>query len=359
MNRGVDVAAGPWEASVMTTLMPAEWAPHDACWLAFPYITDEWQGHLAGAQSDIAAFARALVAAGERVELLVRDEALEQVARGLIGELRDVRYHRGPYGDCWVRDTGCVFVHETRDSASQATLGARSFMFDSWGGKFDMPGDPEVSLRMAGLADVPAERAAFVLEGGGIETDGQGTFLVTECVVARNPGWTRQSAAAELARTLGANVVHFVDGLLLNDHTDGHIDTLARFIAPGKVMCMAPRDDQDPNRAGLLQVIASLEGLRDARGEVLEVITVPSPGPVIIDDFLTPASYCNFYIANRAVLLPAYGVPGDELARAALAPHFPDHEMVLVPTRGLIVGGGGLHCASQQQPTAPRVEGAG
>lgn len=326
--------------------MPAEWAPHDACWLAFPHIADEWQGHLANAQSDIAAFARALVAGGERVELLVRDAAVEQTARAWIGELPEVRYHQGPYGDCWVRDTGCVFVTE-----ADGSFGARSFIFDSWGGKFDMPGDSEVSLRMAGLAGVPAQRADFVLEGGGIETDGLGTFLVTECVVARNPGWTRETAAQELGRTLGAKVVHFVEGLLLNDHTDGHIDTLARFVAPGKVMCMAPRDASDPNREGLQAVIDSLRGLRDARGEVLEVVTVPSPGAVVIDDFLTPASYCNFYIANRAVLLPAYGVPGDELARAALAPHFPDHDVVLVPTRGLIVGGGGLHCASQQQPT--------
>ena len=106
----------------MTTLtMPAEWAPHDACWLAFPYLADEWQGHLANAQSDIAAFARALVAAGERVELLVRDEAVQQLAQALIGELPGVRYHLGPYGDCWVRDTGCVFVEEANGS-----FGARS-----------------------------------------------------------------------------------------------------------------------------------------------------------------------------------------------------------------------------------------
>jgi agmatine deiminase len=334
-----------------TPIMPAEWAPHDACWLAFPYIADEWQGHLAGAQSDIASFARALVAAGERVDLLVRDDAVEQTARALIGDLPGVRYHQGPYGDCWVRDTGCVFVQE-----ANGRFGARSFIFDSWGNKYDMPGDPGVSLRMASLAGVPAQRADFVLEGGGIETDGQGTFLVTDCVVSRNRGWTRETAAQELGRTLGAKVVHFVEGLLRNDHTDGHIDTLARFVAPGKVMCMAPRDAEDPNREGLQAVIDSLRSLRDARGEVLEVITVPSPGPVVIDNFLTPASYCNFYIANRAVLLPAYGVPGDELARAALAPHFPAHEVVLVPTRGLIVGGGGLHCASQQQPT-PRPSG--
>jgi agmatine deiminase len=357
----------------MITTMPAEWAPHDACWLAFPHLADEWQGHLANAQSDVAAFARALVAAGERVELLVRTPELEQAARALIGDLAEVRYHQVAYGDCWVRDTGCVFVFErgsadgaasTASTASTATLGARSFVFDSWGGKFDMPGDPDVSMQMAALASVPAQRSEFVLEGGGIETDGLGTFLVTDCVVARNPGWTRETAAQELTRALGAKVVHFVDGLLLNDHTDGHIDTLARFIAPGKVVCMAPRDDRDPNGGVLLEVIASLEGKRDARGEPLEVVTIPSPGAVIIDDFLTPASYCNFYIANRAVLLPAYGVPGDALAQAALAPHFPDHDVVLVPTRGLIVGGGGLHCASQQQPSPPdaggteRTEGA-
>ncbi|MCB9629488.1 MAG: agmatine deiminase family protein [Sandaracinaceae bacterium] len=343
----------------MTTMMPPEWAPHDACWLAFPHLAVEWQGHLEQAQADIAAFARALVAAGERVELLVHTEAVEQAARALVGDVAEVRYHRVPYGDCWVRDTGCVFVTEPDPQApGQQRLAARSFVFDSWGGKFDMPGDPEVSMKMAELAEVPAQRAEFVLEGGGIETDGLGTFLVTDCVVDRNRGWTRETAAQELMRTLGAKVVHFADGLLQNDHTDGHIDTLARFIAPGKVVCMAPRDDRDPNGGVLLEVIASLEGKRDARGEPLEVVTIPSPGAVIIDDFLTPASYCNFYIANRAVLLPAYGVPGDELARAALAPHFPDHEVVLVPARGLIVGGGGLHCASQQQPSAPRAEGA-
>jgi agmatine deiminase len=334
--------------------MPAEWAQHDACWLAFPYISDEWSGHLAQAQSDIAMFARALVAAGERVELLVRNDGVQAIARANIGDLPNLRYHQLPYGDCWVRDTGCIFVEEVTHQgghSSASELAARSFVFDGWGGKYDMLGDPEVSTHMAHQAGVQCDRASFVLEGGAIETDGLGTFLVTQCVVDRNPEWSRDTARGWLQESLGAKVCHFIDGVLRNDHTDGHIDTLARFVAPGRVVCMAPKGKDDPNYDALTAVIQSLEGKRDSRDELLEVVTIPSPGAVMIDDFLTPATYCNFYIANDAVLVPAYGVPGDEVARAALEPFFPERDVVLVPARGLIVGGGALHCASQQQPS--------
>jgi agmatine deiminase len=255
-----------------------------------------------------------------------------------------------PYGDVWLRDTGPLFVTRSGEVA------AARFCFDGWGGKYLMEGDAELAARLIALAGLRGAAFDFVLEGGAVEVDGDGTVLTTrQCLLgsARNPGLDQAALEARLCWALGASHVVWLDRGLANDHTDGHIDTLARFVAPGVVTCMEPAPG-DPNRSALDGVIADLREARTAGGERLEVITVPSPGTV--EDAagnLMPASYMNFYVANTAVVVPTYGVAADDAAVHAIAAMFPGRRAVAVDGKPVVVGGGAFHCSTQQQPSTP------
>lgn len=330
--------------------MPAEWAPHTAVWTAWPHDPDQWLEGLAAPQRALMDMVAAIVdldgatPRGERVELLVRDADDEAAARALLGKaVAGVRFHRARYGDVWLRDTGPIFV--TRPGE----LSAARFKFDGWGGKYLMKGDPEVSARVMGWAGVHGAAFDFVLEGGAIEVDGEGLLLTTkQCLLggARNPGLDQAALDARLRWALGVERIVWLDRGLENDHTDGHIDTLARFIAPGVVACMEPGRD-DPNRDALLGIISDLEAAK------LEVLTVPSPGAV--EDAagnLMPASYMNFYLANTTVVIPTYGVDADHRAVSAIAAMFPGRRAVALDGKSVVVGGGAFHCSTQQQPVA-------
>ena len=330
--------------------MPAEWAPHSAVWTAWPHDPEQWLEGLAAPQRALMAMVAAIVdldgdrPRGERVELLVRDAADEAAARALLGKAAvGVRFHQAHYGDVWLRDTGPIFV--TR----RGEVSAARFRFDGWGGKYLMEGDPEVSARVMAWTGVRGAAYDFVLEGGAIEVDGEGVLLTTkQCLLggARNPGIDQAALEARLRWALGARRIVWLDRGLLNDHTDGHIDTIARFIAPGVVACMEPGTD-DPNRDAMLGIIS------DLRAAKLEVVTVPSPGTV--EDAagnLMPASYMNFYIANTTVVIPTYGVAADQAAVAAIAKMFPGRRAVALDGKSVVVGGGAFHCSTQQQPLA-------
>lgn len=338
--------------------MPAEWSPHDAVWTAWPHDPDQWLEGLTAPQRALMKMVAAIVdldgarPRGERVELLVRDAGDEAAARELLGPAAPgVRFHHLPYGDVWLRDTGPIFV------ARPGELSAARFGFDGWGGKYVMDGDTGVAAAVCSAAGVRGALFDLVLEGGAIEVDGEGTVLTTrQCLLggARNPGLDQRALEARLCWALGATRVVWLDRGLANDHTDGHIDTLARFIAPGVVACMEPAPG-DPNRDALDGVIADLRGARGAGGERFEVVTVPSPGAV--EDAagnLMPASYMNFYIANTTVVVPTYGAPADDAAVAAIAAMFPSRRAVAIDGKPVVVGGGAFHCSTQQQPAAPR-----
>jgi agmatine deiminase len=338
--------------------MPAEWDPHDAVWTAWPHDPDQWLEGLRAPQRALMSMVAAIVdldrarPRGERVELLVRDDGDEAGARELLGPaIAGVRFHHLPYGDIWLRDTGPIFV--TRPGE----LSAARFGFDGWGGKYLMDGDTEVAAAVCERAGVRGAAFELVLEGGAVEVDGEGTVLTTrQCLLggARNPGLDQRALEARLCWALGAGHVVWLDRGLANDHTDGHIDTLARFITPGVVACMEPAPG-DPNRAALDGVIADLRAARSASGEKLEVITVPSPGAV--EDAagnLMPASYMNFYIANTTVVVPTYGVPADDAAVSAIATMFPTRRAVALDGKAVVVGGGAFHCSTQQQPAVAR-----
>jgi agmatine deiminase len=288
---------------------------------------------------------------GERVELLVRDADDEAAARALLGPaVAGVRFHHLPYGDVWLRDTGPIFV--TRPGEVSAVR----FNFDGWGGKYLMEGDTEVAAVLSARTGMRGAAFDFVLEGGAVEVDGEGTVLTTrQCLLggARNPGLDQRALEARLGWALGASCVVWLDRGLANDHTDGHIDTLARFVTPGVATCMEAAPG-DPNRDALDGVLADLRAARGAGGEKLEVVTVPSPGAVEdIAGNLMPASYMNFYIANTTVVVPTYGVAADDAAVSAIATMFPTRRTIAVDGKPVVVGGGAFHCSTQQQPRVP------
>ncbi len=328
---------------------PAEWEPHDACWLAWPSHADEWPGALDGARRAVAEMAVAL-SGGERVELLVlAGESEDSARRALDGAA--VRFHTIPFGDVWLRDTGPVFLR-----GAGGELSAACFGWNGWGGKYLFEHDAALGERIAAAAGAPCTRSPMVLEGGAIEVDGEGTLLTTrQCLLepSRNPGMRESEIERALAEQLGARRVLWLERGLTNDHTDGHIDNLARFVAPGRVVCMEPSGPDDPNADVLREIARGLSAMRDAAGRALDVVRIPSPGRIETQHGdLAPASYLNFLIGNRAVLIPVFGAPGDAAAVDALGKLFPGREMVAIDANAAMVGGGALHCMSREQPAA-------
>jgi agmatine deiminase len=331
-----------------TTIVPSEWAPQVAIWTAWPADASEWNDDLAAPRRDVTALVKAL-AESNRVYVLVNgEEAAEsaQLALGTAAELVSAKY-----GDIWLRDTGPIFAHRGNDRV------ALRFQTNSWGGKYDLPDDSTVGDRVAELAGVSVDRFDFVLEGGAVDHDGQGTVLATKQTLL-NPnrnGWTKEAAEAALRRAFGTKKVIWVDEGLIGDHTDGHIDNIARFVAPGRVVCQAPSGEDDPNADILNAIAAGLETATDATGRKLEVIRIPGVG--LYRNALgevSPASHMNFIIANGVVVVPVYGTPTQDAALAALQAVFPDRKVMGVSSRGLLgcgeAGGGSFHCITQQEP---------
>jgi agmatine deiminase len=330
-----------------------EWEHNAACWSAWPAHEYAWGQHLAQAQREFVAFCHALLAreGAERLELLVPDAAVEADARAALSALGErVRYRRLPYGDVWLRDTAPLFVRGAQGLASVR------FRFNGWGEKYDYPGDTELGARVAEARGVPA--FAFegaILEGGALELDGAGTCLTTEsCLLNENrgSGLTRARLEGVLRDALAVDKVLWLRDGLLGDHTDGHIDNLVRFAAPGVVLHMRPAGADDPNGATFEAIERDLSGFVDARGERLRLLPLASPGRVLgIDGTPMAASYMNFYVGNRALVVPAFDSEHDEPARRAIAAAFPGRDVVLCRARATLDGGGGtFHCMTRQEP---------
>jgi len=316
--------------------MPPEWAPQDWLWIGFPHDAEEWPEVLGRAQEQIAAFANAVAESGQEVRLLVRDAANEARARALVSGA--VRLERREYGDVWLRDTGPLV------RGDGTALRCR---FNGWGGKYVMAGDQTVGAELARDAGLPVTESDWILEGGAIDGDGTGLVVTTEqCLLNpnRNPGLSREEIEARLKRDLGFDRVLWLGDGLLNDHTDGHVDNLARFVGPNRLALPAATGDDDPNTA----VYADARRRAEAFG--VEVEEIPSPGLITRGVFIEPASYANFAITTNLVVVPTFGSPHDEDGVAAIAALFPDRATIGLPADAVLAGGGGFHCASQQMP---------
>ncbi len=336
-------------AQVPAAHVPAEWAPQKAIWTAWPANAPEWNGDLASPRADVAALVRAL-SPTNTVRVLVHDAEALSTATAAIGDCADLVPAK--YGDIWLRDTGPIFA---KTPAGPVAL---RFATNSWGGKYDLPDDATVGDDVARLAHTPIQRFPFVLEGGAIDQDGEGTILTTRQTLL-NPnrnGWTKDQAEDALRQAFGAKAIIWIDEGLKNDHTDGHIDNIARFVAPGRVVCQAPTGDDDPNAETLNAIAETLAAATDAGGRKLDVVRIPGAGRYInaLGD-IAPASHMNFIIANGVVVVPVYGTATQAAALMALQAVFTDRKVVGVSSRGLLgcgeAGGGSFHCITQQEPS--------
>ncbi len=337
--------------------MPAEWQPHASTWLAWPSHGDLWLENLEPARDAFVALCRALapdvgkpLSFGEMLEILVLDDQAEREARRRLKNIKQfVTFRRIPFGDIWLRDTAPIFLTDDR-----GRLASTRFDFNGWGEKYVLEHDDMVSSRIAAAAGAPTFSCDMIFEGGSVDVDGEGTALTTrQCLLNpnRNPGMTRAEIEDQLRRYLGLEKILWLDHGLANDHTDGHVDNLARFIGPGVVACMRPSGDDDPNADVIREIMNSLKGFRDAQGRRLEIETIPSPGRVLNPEGeVVSASYMNFFIGNRSVVVPIFGADNDDAALEDLASLFSRHRIVGLNARALISGGGTFHCITQQQP---------
>ncbi len=321
--------------------VPAEWELHDWVWIGFPHDETQWPGALDDARRDVAAFANAVQATGEQVRLVVRDQKNADIAARLVNADIDIRQH--VFGDIWLRDTGPIIICEGQDRK------ARLFDFNGWGGKFEMEGDREIAGVLAKEGELVGNYTGWIFEGGAIESDGTGLAVTTEqCLLNtnRNAGADKAMIEGHLSRDLGFDRLLWLGQGLAYDHTDGHIDNLARFVGPGKLAIPVAEGSDDPNA----DIYADAHARAKAFG--VDVVGIPSPGRVELNGEVIPASYMNFYIANGAVVVPVYDRPNDDRAVEAIGRLFPDRKTTGVRALGIIQGGGSFHCCSQQMPSA-------
>lgn len=332
----------------MTTPVPAEWSPHRAMWVGWPSHGALWEENLGPAQAEVEALVRALAGPGrERVRLMVGKPETMDDARARFAGVEGVEVIDGRFGDIWLRDTGPIF--------GVGSARAAAFRFNGWGGKYELEHDDTVAGQIGQASGVPLTRHDFVLEGGALDHDGQGTVLTTrQCLLNpnRNADWTEAEAEAVLAEALGARKLLWLGDGLMNDHTDGHVDNLARFVAPGVVACPVAWGRGDPNDDVYDAVALALSEMTDASGTPITVMRLPSPGYVEGEDGrAAPASHMNFLIANGAVIVPTYGdAMAARLACEGLATVFPDREIIPLQSLAILSGGGSFHCISQQEP---------
>jgi agmatine deiminase len=349
--------------------MPAEWEPHRGTWLLWPERPDNWRKNGKPAQQAFAAVAAA-IARFEPVTIGVNSSQYHKAVAMLPPTVRVVEIRNN---DAWMRDCGPTFVKNT--VGDQRVV---DWEFNAWGGLagglyFPWDKDDQVASRVADLAGVDRYRAPFVLEGGSIHVDGQGTLLTTEeCLLNpnRNPAMTKAEIEQALKAYTGVSSVLWLAAGVYLDETSGHVDNLACFLAPGVVALTWTDDHNDPQYPISKDALDRLTTLTDARGRGLQVIKVHQPEPVYITaeeargvlpaegsypreagDRMA-ASYINFYICNGAAIFPAFGDPQDQPALETLRPYLPGRQLVSVPAREILLGGGNIHCITQQQPAA-------
>jgi agmatine deiminase len=347
--------------------MPAEWEPHAATWLAWPHNKSDWPGKFEPIPYVYAEIVRHL-ARGERVELVVKDEAHESSARRVLDlanvmteSRRHIRFHRWPTNRGWTRDSGPTFL---KSASKKAPIALTNWRFNAWAKYSNWKLDNELPADIESLLRIPTFKPTFpvrgrqrwvVLEGGSIDVNGRGTLLTTEeCLLSpvqqRNPGMSRTDIELVLSRYLGIKKVLWLEKGILGDDTHGHVDDIARFVGPNTVVTAFESDPADPNHKILLENYRRLTRMTDQDGRHLRVVKIPMPAPVVFRGQRLPASYANFYIANGRVLVPVFNDPNDRIALNTLAELLPKRKITPIYCGDLVWGLGTIHCMTQQQP---------
>ena len=340
--------------------MPAEWEPHEATWLAWPHEKTDWPGKFAPIPWVCAEIVHHL-ARVESVHLIVQNRAEEATAKQMLrqvgADLAAVKFFRAPTDRGWMRDSGPIFLRNG-DGKTAAT----HWHFNAWAKYRNWEKDAAVVARLSRNWRIPVWQPArdgrcIVLEGGSIDVNGRGTLLTTEeCLLsstqARNPGLSRADLEQAFREYLGVTKVLWLGRGIAGDDTHGHVDDLARFVNLTTVVTVIEEDRSDVNYKPLQENLARLREMRTESDQPLRVVTLPMPTPVFFDGQRLPASYANFYIANRLVLVPTFNDPHDSVALSTLAGLFPDRAVVGIACRDLVLGLGTLHCMTQQQPAA-------
>ena len=339
--------------------MPAEWEPHEATWLGWPHEATDWPGKFAVIPWAFAEIVRHLSRV-ERVFLLVENREAQSRVRSILkksgANLDAVNFFIMPTDRGWMRDSGPICVrNETGEVAFN------NFLFNGWAKypnhKKDAAVVAKANKNLKRLLWQPQHKGRrVVLEGGSIDVNGRGTLLTTEeCLLSkvqeRNPGFTKKDYEDVFREHLGVTNVLWLKNGIAGDDTHGHVDDLTRFVNPSTVLTIVETDANDANYAPLQVNLALLKTMKDQDGVPLRVETLPMPAPVHFDDFRLPASYANFYIANRLVLVPTFNDSNDRVALNTLARLFPDREIVGIPCRDVVLGLGTIHCMTQQQPS--------
>ena len=320
--------------------VPPEWASHKAIWTAWPSHPELWEGILQETRDEVAGMVRAL-AGGDHVKVLAYGQEAEQSARAAFAG-HNVSVIAAPFGDIWFRDIAPVFAREEDKPV------ALTFRLNGWGEKYIYEHDDEVAGFIAAHSHTPALPHDIILEGGAVEFDGAGRVMTTRsCLLNpnRNPALTLEQIEQILREAFGVREIIWLDQGLAKDHTDGHIDNIARFVGEGTVVCQTPSGADDPNAATYASIQADLVKCG------LKVVTIPSPGRILYEDgTLAPASHMNYIIGNKTVVVPSYEARYSAEAVAQLQVLFPGREVVALPAAHILTGGGSFHCITQQEP---------
>lgn len=330
--------------------MPAEWETHSGTWLTWPHNPETWpEQDMQQVETEFMGIIRPL-AKNESVHILVNDEDMGNAVESTLNvnnvEMKNIFLHDIPTNDSWIRDYGPNFIIQ-----SDGKVAANDWDFDSWGRKYKWELDDLAGTVIAEESGLHHFKPEIVLEGGAIEVNGAGTCVTTEsCILNpnRNNGISRDAMETVLKDYLGISKVIWLHGEMEGDDTDGHIDNLARFVNPTTMVCAVEEDEEDPNYRCLKNNFDHLRSATDQDDNLFEIVALPMPG--YIGSPRLPASYANFYIANKSVLVPVYGHPNDKRALSILEPLFPEREIIPIPSTTLILGLGGVHCLTQQQP---------
>ncbi len=327
--------------------LPAEWTPHAATWTSWPADDEVWFGQLEAVRLEFAELVKT-IARFEPVHLLVRDPEAEADARARLSDTENLTFHYVPLNDVWFRDNGPLFITRGQE------LSLTNWKFNAWGEKYDWQLDNAAPEAVAQYLKISHWDVDMVLEGGSLEQNGRGVALTTkQCLLTpqRNPNLSVQDIEEALRQNLGIQKLLWLESGLEGDHTDGHIDTITRFINETTIVTVMCSDPLDANFAMSQQNLEHLKTFSDLEGNPFTIIELPLPLKYLeMEGYRLPPTYANFYIGNGFVVVPQYGDPNDTIALEILRPLFPNREVIGLSSRAIINGGGSFHCVTQQQP---------